>query len=86
VARTARPIARLARARNRLAAVPTVAQVRTMAWFDGREPWSYLLNPEQNFVPEPLEFGYERSSACCLSGRFAHRELDIECVRHVCPL
>ena len=26
-----------------------------------REPCSYLLNPEQNFVPEPMEFGYERT-------------------------
>jgi len=23
-----------------------------MAWFDGREPCSYLLDPERNYVPE----------------------------------
>ena len=68
VARTARAIARLARAHNRLAHLPTVGQVRAMAWFDGREPCSYLLDPEQNFVPEPMEFGYERElgSACAV--------------------
>ena len=27
---------------------------------DGREPCSYLLDPLQNFVPEPLDFGHER--------------------------
>ena len=31
-----------------------------MAWFDGREPCSYLLDRAVNFVPEPMEFGYER--------------------------
>ncbi|MGB0092186.1 MAG: hypothetical protein WBP81_06595 [Solirubrobacteraceae bacterium] len=31
-----------------------------MACFDGREPCSYLLDPEQKFVPEPLELGYGR--------------------------
>ena len=30
-----------------------------MAWLDGREPCSYLLDRGQNFVPEPLDFGYE---------------------------
>ena len=30
-----------------------------MAWFDGREPCSYLLDRAVNFVPEPMEFGYE---------------------------
>ena len=32
-----------------------------MAWFDGRHPCSYLLDRQMNFVPEPLEFGYEDS-------------------------
>jgi hypothetical protein len=32
--------------------VPTRMQVRAMAHFDGREPSSYLLDPEVNFVPE----------------------------------
>ena len=30
-----------------------------MAYFDGREPCSYLLDRAVNFVPEPMEFGYE---------------------------
>jgi len=34
--------------------------VRAIAWFDGREPCSYLLDRAVNFVPEPMEFGYER--------------------------
>ena len=57
--RTARAIVRLARARRRLEHVPTLGQVRAMAWFDGREPCSYLLDRAVNFVPEPMEFGYE---------------------------
>ena len=57
-----------------------------MAWFDGREPWSYLLNPEQNFVPEPLEFGYERSSACASQGASRIESSTLNDVRHVCPL
>ncbi len=58
--RTARAIVRLARARRRLEHVPSLGQVRAMAWFDGREPCSYLLDRAVNFVPEPMEFGYER--------------------------
>ena len=58
--RTARAIVRLARARRRLAHVPTLGQVRAMARFDGRDPCSYLLDRDRNFVPEPMEFGYER--------------------------
>ena len=42
-----------------MAHVPTLGQVRAMAWFDGREPCSYLLDRAMNFVPEPMEFGYE---------------------------
>ena len=60
VARTARAIARLIADRRRLQHLPTLGQVRAMAWLDGREPCSYLLDPEHNFVPEPLDFGYER--------------------------
>ena len=60
VVRTARAIVRLARAHRRLEHVPTLGQVQAMAWFDGREPCSYLLDRERNFVPEPMEFGYER--------------------------
>jgi hypothetical protein len=58
--RTARAIARLARARRRLEHMPSLGQVRAMAWFDGRDPCSYLLDRGVNFVPEPMEFGYER--------------------------
>ncbi|MFZ0972735.1 MAG: hypothetical protein WAN22_10960 [Solirubrobacteraceae bacterium] len=58
--RTARALVRLARAHRRLEHVPTLGQVRAMAYFDGREPCSYLLDRRVNFVPEPMEFGYER--------------------------
>ena len=60
VVRTARAIIRLARAHRRLEHVPTLGQVQAMAWFDGGEPCSYLLDRTVNFVPEPMEFGYER--------------------------
>jgi hypothetical protein len=60
VVRTARAIVRLARAHRRLEHLPTLGQVRALAWFDGREPCSYLLDGAVNFVPEPMEFGYER--------------------------
>ena len=59
VVRTARAIVRLARAHRRLEHLPTPGQVRAMAWFDGREPCSYLLDRAVNLVPEPMEFGYE---------------------------
>ena len=57
--RTARAIVRLARAHRRLHHVPTLGQVQAMAWFDGHKPCSYLLDRTVNFVPEPMEFGYE---------------------------
>ena len=57
--RTARAFVRLARAHRRLEHLPTFAQVRAMASFDGRDPCSYLLDRGVNFVPEPMEFGYE---------------------------
>ena len=69
---TARALIRLARAHRRLRHLPTVGQVRAMAWFDGRQPCSYLLHRQVNFVPEPLEFGYEQSDlgrhALCFTG------------------
>ena len=58
--RTACAIVRLARAHRRLEHLPSFGQVRAMAWFDGRDPCSYLLDRAVNFVPEPMEFGYER--------------------------
>jgi hypothetical protein len=59
IVRTLRAIVRLACCWRRLAHVPTLGQVRAMAWFDGRQPCSYLLDRAVNFVPEPMEFGYE---------------------------
>jgi hypothetical protein len=58
--RVARAIVRLIRARRWLRHLPSIGQIKAMAWLDGREPISYLLDREQNFVPEPLDFGYER--------------------------
>jgi hypothetical protein len=72
--RTAAAIVELARSHRRLAHRPTVAQVRTMARFEGREPCSYLLDPSVNFVPE-LIFGYERElghHGLCFTGRLPH--------------
>jgi hypothetical protein len=71
VRRTVRAIARLARSRRRLAHLPTVMQVRTMAWFDGHEPCSYLLDPAVNFVPEFPLGGEDPLSrqALCFTGR-----------------
>ena len=69
--RTVRAIARLARSRRRLAHVPTVMQVRTMAYFEGHEPCSYLLDPAVNFVPE-FPLGGEDPlgrQALCFTGR-----------------
>lgn len=60
IRRTVRVLVRLARARRWLRHVPTLGQIRTMAWLDGHDPCSYLLDREHNFVPDPLEFGYER--------------------------
>jgi hypothetical protein len=72
--RMAATLVELARSRRRLTHRPTVAQVRTMARFEGREPCSYLLDPAVNFVPE-LIFGYERElghHALCVTGRLPH--------------
>jgi hypothetical protein len=72
LARTARAIARLAQARDRLEHVPTVQQVRAMAWLDGREPCSYLLDPERNYVPELPVGGADLlgTYALCFTGRW----------------
>jgi hypothetical protein len=70
--RVARAVGRLFIDRRRLKHMPTGGQIRAMAWFDGREPVSYLLDREQNFVPEPLDFGYEcelGSHALCFTVR-----------------
>jgi hypothetical protein len=52
VRRTLRALAELARARRRLAHVPTLMQLRALAHFAGREPCSYLPDPRVNYVPE----------------------------------
>ena len=72
VVRLARAVGRLIADRRRLKHTPTIGQIKAMAWFDGREPVSYLLDREQNFVPEPLDFGYARelgSHALCFTVR-----------------
>jgi hypothetical protein len=68
----ARAIVRLVRAGSRIEHLPTLGQVRAMARCDGVEPCSYLLDRTVNFVPEPMEFGYERElgrHALCFSCR-----------------
>lgn len=54
-----RALARVIDARPWVRHRPTWGQLRAMAWLDGYEPCSYLLDPEQNLVPE-LPFGDER--------------------------
>jgi hypothetical protein len=74
VRRIAAALARLVRERRRLAQWPTIAQVRSMARFDGREPCSYLLDPRVNFVPELLA-GYEGElgrHALCFTATLPH--------------
>ena len=69
--RTLRAVAQLVRSWRRLAHVPTLMQVRAMAHFDGREPCSYLLDPEVNYVPE-LPLGGEDPvgrHGLCFTGR-----------------
>ena len=71
VRQTLRAVAQLVRSRRRLAHVPTLMQVRALAHFDGREPCSYLLDPEVNYVPE-LPLGGEDPlgrHALCFTGR-----------------
>ena len=47
-------------------AVPTLAQVRTMAALDGRLPMSYVLDRERNFVPPEFEsMGYADQLGRC---------------------
>ena len=72
VRRTLRAFSELARARRRLAHVPTLMQVRVLAHFDGREPCSYLLDPKVNYVPE-LPLGGADSvgrHGLCFTGRY----------------
>ena len=74
VRRIGAAIARLVCERGRLTHWPTIAQVRAMARFDGREPCSYLLDPGVNFVPELLA-GYEGElgrHALCFTATLPH--------------
>jgi hypothetical protein len=52
LARTVRALVELARSRRRLEHVPTLMQLCALAHFEGREPSSYLLDPNVNYVPE----------------------------------
>jgi hypothetical protein len=70
--RTLRAVVQLVRSRRRLAHLPTLMQVRAMAHFDGREPCSYLLDPNVNYVPE-LPLGGEDPlgrHGLCFTGRY----------------
>ncbi len=53
-----RAVIELVREHRRLAHVPTMAQLRTMAGFDGRAPSTYRLDPAVNWLPEclPVDF------------------------------
>ena len=74
VRQIAAALTRLAQERHRLAHWPTIAQVRSMARLEGREPCSYLLDPGVNFVPELLA-GYEGElgrHALCFTATLPH--------------
>lgn len=68
-AMAARVAVELARECRRLSHRPTVAQLRTMARFGGRQPCSYRLDRAVNWLPEslPLDFPHGASGLC-----FAH--------------
>ena len=71
IGRTLRAVVQLVRSWRRLAHVPTLMQVRALAHFDGREPCSYLLDPNVNYVPE-LPLGGDDPlgrHALCFTGR-----------------
>ncbi len=53
-ARLARAVIELAREHRRLAHVPTMAQLRMMAGFEGRAPSTYRLDPAVNWLPRGL--------------------------------
>ena len=69
--RTLRAVAQLVLSWRRLSHMPTPMQVRALAFFDGREPCSYLLDPEVNYVPELLLGGEDPLGrhALCFTGR-----------------
>ena len=52
--RFSRAVLELAREHRRMTHWPTMAQLRTMAGFDGRAPSTYRLDPAVNWLPECL--------------------------------
>jgi hypothetical protein len=54
--------------------VPTVEQIRAMARLDGREPCSYRLDPEHNYVPELPTGGEDPLGqyGLCFTGHYAN--------------
>jgi hypothetical protein len=56
-ARLSRVALELAREHRRIAHLPTMAQMRTMAGFDGRAPSTYDLELAVNWLPEALRVG-----------------------------
>jgi hypothetical protein len=53
--------------RWRLRHPSTIAQLRTMARFDGREPCSYRLDRAVNWLPESLPVGFPAGRSACAS-------------------
>lgn len=49
-----RAVIELVREHRQIAHVPTMAQLRSMAGFDGRAPSTYRLDPAVNWLPECL--------------------------------
>jgi hypothetical protein len=68
--RAARVGLELARERRHLHHRPTIAQLRTMARFEGSRPCSYRLDPEVNWLPEslPLDFPHGTDGLCFCHG------------------
>jgi hypothetical protein len=67
--RVAHTALELARAGRRLRHRPTLAQLRTMAVFDGRAPASYRLDAAVNRLPESLPADFPHGADGL---RFAH--------------
>jgi hypothetical protein len=69
VARRLRAALELARSAAHVRHRPTLAQLRTMAVFDGRQPASYRLDAAVNWLPESLPADFPHGSDGL---RFAH--------------
>jgi hypothetical protein len=71
---TARAVVELARHRRRLRHRPTLSQLQTMVHFDGREPCTYRLDRDVNWLPESLPIGFPHGAdGLC----FAHRDGEV---------